>query len=102
MLSSHFQVEGIPMLVLQGQSDQKGRAAVSTDPEGMDFPNWGPKQVSTLEYTHAHMPSESTPLSPLSVALDRRPAPSRTSNSIRWGWHVESVAWRQGQPRWTS
>jgi nucleoredoxin len=52
-LSSHFEVEGIPTLVLLSPEGKvittKGRAAVSADPEGKDFPNWGPKPVSTLE-----------------------------------------------------
>ena len=52
-LSSHYEVEGIPTLVLLSPEGKvittKGRAAVSADPEGKDFPNWGPKPVSTLE-----------------------------------------------------
>jgi nucleoredoxin len=52
-LSSHFEVEGIPTLVLLSPEGKvittKGRAAVSADPEGKDFPNWGAKPVSTLE-----------------------------------------------------
>jgi nucleoredoxin len=42
-LSSHFEVEGIPTLVLLSPEGKvittKGRAAVSADPEGKDFPN---------------------------------------------------------------
>jgi len=52
-LSSHYEVEGIPTLVLLSPEGKvittKGRASVSADPEGKDFPNWGPKPVSTLE-----------------------------------------------------
>jgi len=48
-LSSHFEVEGIPTLVLLSPTGKvmttKGREAVLADPEGKDFPNWGPKQV---------------------------------------------------------
>ena len=52
-LSSHFEVEGIPTLVLLSPEGKvittKGRAAVSADPEGKEFPNWGPKPVNPLE-----------------------------------------------------
>jgi len=45
-LSSHFEVEGIQTLVLlspEGKVIMTGRAALSADPEGRDFSNWGPK-----------------------------------------------------------
>jgi nucleoredoxin len=51
-LSSHFKVEGIPTLVLLSPKGKvittKGRAAVSADPEGKDFSNWGPKPPSQM------------------------------------------------------
>ena len=44
-LSSHFEVEGIPTLVLLSPDGKvittNGRVAVYADPEGKDFPNWG-------------------------------------------------------------
>lgn len=51
-LSAHFEVDGIPTLVVVSPEGTvittKGRAAVSADPEGKDFP-WRPKPVSTLQ-----------------------------------------------------
>jgi len=51
-LSSHFEVEGIPTLVVLTPEGKvittKGRAAAGADPEGKDFP-WHPKPVSSLE-----------------------------------------------------
>jgi nucleoredoxin len=47
-LSSHFEVEGIPTLVLLSPEGKvittKGRAAVSAAPEGKDFPTGGPSR----------------------------------------------------------
>lgn len=51
-LSSHFEVEGIPTLVVLSPEGKvlttKGRAAVSADPEGKEFP-WLPKPISSIE-----------------------------------------------------
>lgn len=51
-LSSHFEVQGIPTLVVLSPEGKlittKGRAAASGDPEGADFP-WHPRPVYSLE-----------------------------------------------------
>ena len=51
-LSSHFEVEGIPTLVVLSPEGKvlttKGRAAVSGDPDGKEFP-WLPKPVTSIE-----------------------------------------------------
>jgi len=51
-LSTLFEVEGIPSLVIVGTDGatitKKGRAAISADPEGASFP-WYPKPVSNLK-----------------------------------------------------
>jgi len=51
-LSSHFEVEGIPTLVVLDPTGRvitaKGRSAAAADPEGLEFP-WRPKPVSSLE-----------------------------------------------------
>lgn len=50
-LSQHFEVEGIPTLVILGPDGKvvnaDGRMAVMADPEGADFP-WEPKALSEL------------------------------------------------------
>lgn len=51
-LSSHFEVSGIPTLVVLSPEGKvittKGRAAASADPEGKEFP-WLPKPVNSVE-----------------------------------------------------
>ena len=51
MLSRHFEVEGIPTLVILDENrnviTDDGRAAVGADPQGLDFP-WRPKALNPL------------------------------------------------------
>jgi len=51
-LSSHFEVEGIPALVVLDPEGKvittKGRSAAGADPEGQEFP-WHPKPVTSVE-----------------------------------------------------
>jgi nucleoredoxin len=51
-LSSHFEVDGIPTLVILDENHKiitsEGRGAVSSDPEGAEFP-WLPKPLNALD-----------------------------------------------------